>query len=39
MRVAFFIVSVFVLATPSHASVSCMSMAEARQNFRTSYVY
>jgi hypothetical protein len=39
MRVAVIVVAIVMVATPSHASKSCMTMAEARQQFRTSHLY
>ena len=39
MRVAFLVVSILLVATPSQASSSCMSMREARSHFATSYLY
>ena len=39
MRVAVIVVAIVVVATPSHASKSCMTMAEARQQFRTAHLY
>ena len=39
MRVALIVVSMLVAATPSEASKSCMSRAEARQHFGTVYIY
>jgi hypothetical protein len=39
MRVALIVIAIVTVATPSHASKSCMTMAEARQQFRTSHLY
>ena len=39
MRVAVIVVFVSVLTTPSEASQSCMSKAEARHAFHSSYIY
>ncbi len=39
MRVAVIVVSMFVVATPSHASNDCMSKAEARQHFGSVHIY
>lgn len=39
MRVAVIIVSIVVMTTPSFASDACMTKAEARQHFATSYLY
>jgi hypothetical protein len=39
MRVAVIVVFVSVLTTPSEASKSCMSKAEARHAFHSSYIY
>ena len=39
MRVAIFVVSLLAATTPSLASDSCMSKAEARQHFATSHLY
>jgi hypothetical protein len=39
MRVAVIAVTFFVVATPSLASESCLSMAEARQRFPDSHIY
>jgi hypothetical protein len=39
MRVAVIVVAIVMVATPSHASKSCMTMAEARQQFRTAHLY
>jgi hypothetical protein len=39
MRVALIVVSMLVVATPSEASMSCMSKAEARQNFGSVHIY
>ena len=39
MRVAVIIVGLVVVSTPSQASRSCMTQAEARQQFATSHLY
>jgi len=39
MRTGVIVVFVLVAATPAHASKSCMTMAEARQQFATSHLY
>src|ERR1700742_3688213 len=39
MRAATIVVLVLVAASPSHASKSCMTMAEARTQFSTSHLY
>ena len=39
MRVAIIVVSILVATTPSFASDSCMTKAEARQHFATSHIY
>jgi hypothetical protein len=39
MRTEAIIVFVLVAATPAYASKSCMTMAEARQQFATSHLY
>jgi len=39
MRAAVTVVFVLMAATPSHASKSCMTMAEARAQFATSHLY
>jgi hypothetical protein len=39
MRAAVIFVFVLVAASPSHASKSCMTMAEARTQFATSHLY
>jgi len=39
MRVAVIVVLLLVVATPSSASTSCMTQAEARQRFATSHLY
>ena len=39
MRVAVFVVSILVMASPSRASDSCMTMSEARQHFRSVHIY
>jgi hypothetical protein len=39
MRVALIVVSMLVVATPSEASRSCMSKAEARQHFGSVHIY
>jgi hypothetical protein len=39
MRVAVIVVMMVVVTTPSTASPSCMSQAEARQHFASSYLY
>jgi len=39
VRVAVIFVAMVVLATPSHASSSCMSKAEARQHFGQVHIY
>ena len=39
MRVAMFVVSILVVATPSEASKSCMSETEARQHFGAVHIY
>ena len=39
MRVAVIVVGLVVVATPSQASRSCMTQAEARQQFATSHLY
>jgi hypothetical protein len=39
MRVAVIVVTMLVAATPSKASQSCMSKAEARQHFPTLHIY
>ncbi|WP_407181259.1 hypothetical protein [Bradyrhizobium sp. STM 3562] len=39
MRVAVIVVSLLVVGTPSHASDSCMSKAEARQHFGSVHIY
>jgi len=39
MRVAFFVVSMFVVAAPSQASETCRSLAEARQHFGSVHLY
>jgi hypothetical protein len=39
MRVAMIVFAVVMVATPSHASKSCMTMPEARQHFRTAHLY
>jgi hypothetical protein len=39
MRAAVIVVLVLVAASPSHASKSCMTMAEARTQFSTSHLY
>ena len=39
MRIAVIVVAIVMVATPSHASKSCMTMAEARQHFRSSHLY
>jgi hypothetical protein len=39
MRVAMYIVAVLVLTTPSEASKSCMTKAEARQHFGSVHIY
>ena len=39
MRVAVIVVTMLVVTTPSHASESCMSQAEARRHFPTDHIY
>ena len=39
MRVAVIVVSMLVVATPSHASESCMTKTEARQHFGSVHIY
>ena len=39
MRVAVFCALILMVATPSEASESCMSMTEARQHFRLVHIY
>jgi hypothetical protein len=39
LRVALVFVAVLTVATPSKASPSCMSMAEARKHFGSSHIY
>ena len=39
MRVAMYIVAVLVVTTPSEASKSCMTKAEARQHFGSVHIY
>src|SRR6516165_4390085 len=39
MRVAVIVVGLVVVSTPSQASRSCMTQAEARQQFATSHLY
>mgnify|MGYP005818150425 CR=1 FL=1 len=39
MRVAVIVVSMLVVATPSRASESCMSKAEAREHFGSVHIY
>src|SRR6185295_14253049 len=39
MRVAMYIVAVLVMTTPSEASKSCMTKAEARQQFGSVHIY
>ena len=39
MRAAFIVLVVLMAAPPSHASKSCMTMAEARAQFATSHLY
>jgi len=39
MRVAVIVVGLAVVSTPSQASRSCMTQAEARQQFATSHLY
>ena len=39
MRVAVIVVSILMAGTPSEASESCMSMAEARQHFGLVHIY
>jgi len=39
MRVAVIVVGLVVVSTPSQASKSCMTQAEARQQFATSHLY
>jgi hypothetical protein len=39
MRAAVIVVLVLMAASPSHASKSCMTMAEARAQFATSHLY
>lgn len=39
MRVAVIVVSMLMVATPSRASGSCMSKAEARQHFGSVHIY
>lgn len=39
MRTAFIVLVVLMAASPSHASKSCMTMAEARAQFATSHLY
>ena len=39
MRAAAIVVAVVVVSTPSHASKSCMTKAEARAQFATSHLY
>lgn len=39
MRVAVIVVTMLVVATPSKASRSCMSKAEAREHFPTLHIY
>ena len=39
MRVAIIIVSMFVMATPSQASKSCMTKTEAREHFGSVHLY
>jgi hypothetical protein len=39
MRVAVIVVAIVMVATPSHASKSCLTMAEARQQFRAAHLY
>jgi hypothetical protein len=39
MRVAMYIVAVLVVTTPSEASNSCMTKAEARQQFGSVHIY
>jgi hypothetical protein len=39
MRVAVFVVAVLVVTTPSEASESCMTKAEARQHFGSVHIY
>ena len=39
MRTVVIVVFVLVAATPAYASKSCMTMAEARQQFSTTHLY
>jgi hypothetical protein len=39
MRVAVFCALILMVATPSEASKSCMSVTEARQHFRLAHIY
>ena len=39
MRVAVIVVGLVVVSTPSQASRSCMTQAEARRQFATSHLY
>jgi len=39
MRVAIIVVSMFVVATPSQASKSCMTKTEAREHFASTHLY
>jgi hypothetical protein len=39
MRVAIIVVSMFVMATPSQASKSCMTKTEAREHFGSAHLY
>jgi hypothetical protein len=39
MRVAVIVVSMFVVATPSQASESCMTKTEARQHYGSVHIY
>jgi hypothetical protein len=39
MRIAVIVVAIVVVSSPSHASSSCMTQAEARKQFSTSHLY
>jgi hypothetical protein len=39
MRVAMFVALILMMVTPSKASVSCMSLTEARQHFGSVHIY
>jgi hypothetical protein len=39
MRVTVFVVSLFVMVSPSRASESCMTMSEARDHFPSAHLY